>query len=214
MSKRSFKLAFFDMDGTVLKGRTVQYFAEHCSLPQITEVLTSDITPYEKSYRIASLLKGQDSRHLLSIFQTIPFQDGMDAIAKRLRDRGIITVLLTDSYQFLADDVRRRLRFDYAFANHLVVKNHIVTGKLIISNARLQSSADGRVYSICKSAFMDALCLFFDADPAQTIAIGDGPIDADMIKKAGLGIAFNAPQDVATVAAVQTDSLGTLLQYL
>jgi len=51
---------------------------------------------------------------------------------------------------------------------------------------------------------------------SQTVAVGDGANDLDMIAAAGLGIAFNAKQDVrdAADASVSVPYLDTVLYLL
>jgi phosphoserine phosphatase len=216
MSQESqFKLAFFDMDGTVLNGRTIFNIADYFGLSlSIEKILISTLEPYEKSIKIAKLLKGLNQQNLLRIFQSILLQPYIEILLKKLRSRQIITILLSDSYQFLANDLQKRLNIDYAFANELVVKDNIVTGQLIISNGRLQKSSDGKIYSFCKAAFVDALSIYFDAKPSEILAIGDSFIDMDMIKNAGLGVAYRAPHEVSEAAHLAIDDFRALLSYL
>ena len=48
----------------------------------------------------------------------------------------------------------------------------------------------------------------------QTIAIGDGIVDIGMINKAGIGIAFNATDEVKKYADVVSDELKIILEYI
>jgi phosphoserine phosphatase len=48
----------------------------------------------------------------------------------------------------------------------------------------------------------------------ETIAVGDGLIDTCMIKKAGLGIAFNAPKLVKKNADIITNDMSVILEHI
>ena len=81
-------------------------------------------------------------------------------------------------------------RSDFYRANRLEIENGVLTGRLI-----------GNV--IDKQAKADALREFADQHGVplfQTVAIGDGANDVDMIEEAGLGIAFHAKNVVRDIA--------------
>ena len=68
-----FKLIIFDMDGTLLDGRSICIFAEKKGFKgKLLHSLLSDKEPYEKSIEIAQFLKGTSSIELLEIFRKIP----------------------------------------------------------------------------------------------------------------------------------------------
>ena len=50
--------------------------------------------------------------------------------------------------------------------------------------------------------------------PAEVIAVGDGVVDIGMIKKAGLGIAYNASEQVQKNADIITNDLAVVLDYI
>jgi phosphoserine phosphatase len=135
-------------------------------------------------------------------------------ITQKLKEKQIITAIATDSYQFLADDLKKRLDFDYAFANNLIMDKEIVTGEVVLNNSQLIPCEDGRIYSICKEKKLEQLCENHKLSLDETLAIGDGIVDKGMIKKAGVGIAFRAPQEVHQYADRITTSLEVILEYL
>src|SRR5581483_7092818 len=74
------------------------------------------------------------------------------------------------------------LGLDFAVANELEVVDGVVTGELrgpIVDRA-------GKADALRKVADR------FGVQLAQTVAVGDGANDIDMLEAAGLGIAFNA----------------------
>ena len=133
-----FKLVIFDMDGTLLNGRTIFTFAEKKGFKNdLLKIINSDMISYKKTLKIAKFLKGINSSELLEIFREIPLQDHIKTVIKELKKKGIKTAIITNSYQFVADDLKERLDIDYAFANNLIIKNGIVTGKIMLNNTGL-----------------------------------------------------------------------------
>jgi len=213
---RKFKLAIFDMDGTLLRDKGIFVIAEKKGFKdKLISILRNDSKEfYERSLEVAKLLKGQNKKEFLEIFRTVPYQDNIKDIIRELREKNIKTAIATDSYQFLADDLKQRLDIDYAYANNLLTNNDIITGELEIQNKNLLKDFNGRIYSICKSNVLEQLCIDLGITVDEAIAVGDGRVDIGMIKKAGLGIAFNALDEVKSHADVVTNDLGIILRYI
>jgi len=211
-----FKLVLFDMDGTLLKGRAIFIFAEKKGFKEdLLRVINSNIQPYEKTIEIAKFLKDMDSRELLEIFRSIPLQEDVEKVVKKLKKKNVITAIATDGYQFVADDLRKRLGIDYAFANTLIMEKGIITGEVMLHNMGLTEDFIGHeVYSICKSCVLEQLCSEFDIPEDEAISVGDGMVDICMLERAGLGIAFNAPDIVQKHADVVTDNMKVILKYI
>ena len=211
-----FKLAVFDMDGTLLKDKGIFVIAEKKGFKdELIRILRNDnMEFYLRSIEVAKLLKGHNKKEFLDIFRTVPFQDNIEDIIKRLKEKNIKTAIATDSYLFLADDLKQRLNIDYAFANNLLTNNGIITGELEINNKNLIKEFNGRIYSICKSYILEQLCMNLVISVNEAIAVGDGRVDIGMIKKAGLGIAFNALDEVKSHADIVTNDLNIILKYI
>jgi glucosyl-3-phosphoglycerate synthase len=212
--KPRYKLILFDMDGTLLAGKTIHLFAESLGFnDQLNQILESNIKSYKKIIQIAGFFKGCHRNELLSMFREIPLQNHVLDIATYLRKQNIITAIATASYQFLADDLQQRLQFNYAFGNNLLFDHDVATGELVIHNHKLYNH-NGKIYSICKSKILEDLCTQHHLRLTETIAIGDGSNDIDMIKEAGLGIAFNAPVEVQEHADLIITDFKEMLKYL
>lgn len=212
-----FKLVLFDMDGTLLKKRTIFVFAEKKGFMDDLRSLiyNNDIEFYEKSIEIAKWLKGIECKELLEIFRNMPLQEHVENVVKELKKRGIKTAIVTDSYQFVADELKERIDMDCAFANNLIIDKGIVTGELIIHNKELTEESIGHnIYSICKSCILEQLCKKFDITADEVIAVGDGRVDICMLKKAGLGVAFNAPEEVQKHADISISDMSMILNYI
>ena len=178
-------------------------------------IYNTDMEFYKKSIEIAKSLKGLESKGLLEIFRNMSLQENVVNVIQELKKKGMKTAIATDSYQFVADDLKERLGMDYAFANSLIIDEGIVNGKLIIHNKDLEEdfAIDG-IYSICKSCVLEKLCEELNITTDEVIAVGDGRVDICMLKKAGLGVAFNASEEVQRHADVCIDDIGALLKYI
>lgn len=215
IKSRKYKLVMFDMDGTLIDGRSIFVFSEKKGFKdKLLCSLQSDKEPYEKSIEIAQFLHGTSSIELLEIFRKIPLHNNVEKVAQKLREKNVKTAVVTDSYQFIADDLKKRLHFDYAFANNLIIEQGIVTGKININNSDLKRCETGVIYSICKGLVLDQLYTMLNITPAEVIAVGDGVVDIGMIKKAGLGIAYNASEQVQKNADIITNDLAVVLDYI
>ena len=80
MSK--FKLVIFDMDGTLIAGRTVFVFAENKGFKdELLRIINGNKELHKKSIEIAKLLKGMNARELLKIFRNIPLQKHVENLS-------------------------------------------------------------------------------------------------------------------------------------
>jgi len=212
-----FKLVMFDMDGTLLKEKGIFVIAEKKGFKKDLVRLITDNSKefYKRSIEIAKLQKGFDKKDYLEIFRTVPIQNHAKEVIDELKNKKIKTAIVTDSYQFLVDDLKKRLETDYAFGNDLLTNGDVITGELVMQNKNLaREYYTDSIYSICKSGLLDQLCKELGITEEQVIAVGDGRIDIGMIKKAGLGIAINALEEVQKNADIITDDLSTILKYI
>ena len=212
-----FKLVMFDMDGTLIQGRGIFIIAEKKGFKEalIKKIRDDSIDFYQRSIDIAKLSKGLNKRDLLEIFKTIKLHENVENVITEIKKHGIKTAIATDSYKLLADNLKDRLEIDYVFANNLITNDDIITGELEIHNKDLtEDFFSGKIYSICKSCALEQLCEELRIPLKQSIAVGDGRVDIGMIKKAGLGVAFNAPDEVQKHADIITNDLRVILEYI
>jgi len=213
----NYKLVMFDMDGTLLRDKGIFVIAKKKGfLDDLIRLLRNGNQEYYKrSIEVAKLSKGYSCYEYLEIFRNLPLQKNAKKVIKELRKKGVSTAIATDSYQFLADDLKNRLGTDYAFGNNLIINDGIITGELEIQNKVLKKDFNSsKIYSICKSCVLEQLCKELRIPVKKAIAVGDGIVDKGMIQKAGIGIAFNASDEVKEIAKVVTNDLMKILDYI
>jgi phosphoserine phosphatase len=209
------KLVIFEMDGILLNGKTIEILADKKGFSnELQAILESEKQPHEKSVELASKLNGMKINEALNIFKQIPLQDQAEAVIQSLRGRRIKIALITDSYQRFANILKKRLNLDFAFGNRLIIKNQLITEKLLIQNLVLKPSDDGKIYSINKRDILEFLCMILDITEENVIVVGNQPIDIDILECAGLGIAFQAPIDVQRHADLSANDLRVILDYI
>lgn len=214
--KSVYKLVIFDLDETLIKGRTIHVVGEKKGfLASVLKLEACQMVSYKKNIEIAKLLRNMSSAELLDIFQSIPLQDHAQQVMQTLKKKRVCTAIVTNTYQFLADDLKNRLGMDYAVGNILMIKNGVITGELIVNNTHLQEMFDGcKIHPICKRSIVDEFCQKLKIQSSEVIAVGDGKIDICMLENAGLGVAFNASKEVQEHADISTSDLRIILQYV
>jgi glucosyl-3-phosphoglycerate synthase len=211
-----YRIALFDMDGTLLDGRKIFHFAEKKGFQrQLYDLLTSDDQPYQKSLKIARLLSGFSQIELLNLFREIPLRQHVIEVICEFKKRDMIVAIATDSCDVIAQDLQKKLNIDHVYANTLIINEGIVTGDLLIHNKeKVIDKVTNRIHSICKSCVVDVLAEKYGVSFEDIIAVGDGLVDCGMLRKVGLGVAIHAPREVQECADVSIDDFRTIISHL
>ena len=212
----NYKLIAFDMDDTLLSGRTIYVIADRKGFrDEVDRIISMEIPNYKKTMEIAKLLEGMSVEEFLEIFRSIPLNDNVPEVFDEIRKKKIKTAIISNSYDIAAKDLANRLKIDFVIANELVVKDGIITGVVIPHNKNpVDKIGDCRSYSVCKSEALEEICRKLNIDPSEAIAIGDGSIDRFMLSTAGLGIAYRPKANLEDYADVVIDDMIELLRFL
>ena len=211
-----YKLILFDMDDTLIAGRTIYEVADRKGFrKEVDEIISMNITNYEKTILIARLLKGMKVEEFLKIFRAIPLNPYVDEVVEKLKRKGLKMGIISNSYDIAVDDLKKRLGMDFGISNKLVVKEGIITGEVIPHNKNpSQDIDDCRSFSVCKRDALLQVCKDLGIRPDETIAVGDGNVDRFMLEVAGLGIAYGKNSYLSNFADISINDMREILKYI
>ncbi|MDZ7698326.1 MAG: phosphoserine phosphatase SerB [Deltaproteobacteria bacterium] len=198
--RKNKRLLFFDMDSTLVDMEVIDEMAREAGalreVARITERAMQGDFDFEESLRQrVAFLKGLSLKALSRIRDRMTLSEGVEELVTTLKWLGFKLGIVTGGFDFFAQHIKERLGFDFAFANHLDMKEGMLTGR--ISGPVMDAAAKARTVNqvSCDEGIL----------PDQIVVVGDGANDALMLGQAGLGIAYNAKRALDRVA---TGSLG------
>ena len=183
------RLIVFDMDSTIVDGEVIDEMAEAAGAgKEVAEItrrgMNGEIDFKESLKERVRLLKGLSVEDLERLRNNMKLMPGSAELLHTLKEMGFKLALISGGFTFFTDELKQRLGFDYAYANELVIQNGKVTGEV-----------RGRIIdSEGKAQILEELMKKENIPREEVVAVGDGANDRVMLKKAGLGIAFNAKE--------------------
>ena len=205
------------MDGTLLDGRVIYVVGQKFGFKsEIEEIATSFKVPYERSQRVAKLLKGLTVSEFTGVVKAIPLMKGAVEAVKQLKNRDYKVGIISDSYTLATEIVARKLEMDFHVANRLEVKNGVFTGRLKMPLGWKKIGCDCR-QSVCKRYHLVSKAKKYRVDMVNTVAVGDSSSDRCMLETAGVGILFNPTEDISVKKidyTVQRKDLRLVLKLL
>ena len=153
-----------------------------------------------------ALLAGLDAKVIDDVRAQIQLTPGARTLVRTLKRLHHKVGIVSGGFTEVITPIAQDLGIDFIAANHLEILDGRLTGKVqgpIIDRAG-------------KATALREFARQADVAVEDTVAIGDGANDLDMIAQAGLGIAFNAKQIVRESAdtAVTTPYLDSVLYLL
>ena len=204
------KLVIADMDSTIIEQECIDEIADVKGLKEKVAAITEAAMEGELDFNQAliarvNLLDGIKKSDLQTIYdERITPSPEADILIKALNNIGVYTALVSGGFTFFTDQIKTKLGFDFAHANTLGFDQHdqltgVVLGDIVNASTKKQT-----LLTLCQQQGITA---------QQAWAIGDGANDLEMIKAAGLGIAYKAKQKTRDEAdtAVQFAGLKSLL---
>ena len=195
LARRAKRLVVIDMDSTLIRDEVIDLLAEEAGVGEAVQRITDETMAGDRDFsdslrRRVAMLAGLDEAKLMAVAQRITLTPGARTFARTLRRLGYKTAIVSGGFDIFAERVRAELGIDAAFANHLVIRDGKVSGEL--SGAVIDGPAKARLLG--EIAAEEGIPM------EQTVAVGDGSNDLDMLSCAGLGIAFNAKPIVDAAA--------------
>ena len=205
------RLVQLDVDSTFIQQEAIELLAAKANvLAQVSAITESAMRgelDFEQSLRArVLLLKGLPESVIVQVQKEISLTDGAEELVSTLHAKGHSVALVSGGFIDIIAPMIQNLSIKYYKANKLEIFDGVLTGGLI-----------GPI--IDRSAKAVALKEFATTSGVaieNTVAIGDGANDLDMMAAAGLSIAFNAKPVVVEAAdlAINEPSLRSVIDLI
>jgi HAD superfamily phosphoserine phosphatase-like hydrolase len=203
------KIAFLDMDGTLIKKRFIFEFSKARNFAsELEKISLSSMESYAKTNMIASLLKGASNNEIMAQARRMELSPGAANLVRKLKKAGYSTVILTDSYESVALNIAERVGAGMVIANRLAHDNGICTGDVTINPLFFPFGPSCARHAICKLNVAMRFCSAHDVRFENTLAVGDSENDACLLRFANKSFAYRpASQLVARASKAVVDDL-------
>ena len=210
-ARRSKRLIVLDVDSTLVRGEVIDELAARAGraaeVARITAAAMNGELDFEQSLRArVAVLAGLPVSVLDEVREHLVLTPGARTLIRTLQRLGFRCGIVSGGFTQITDPLAESLGLDFAAANTLEVADGRLTGGLV---GEVVDRA-GKARALARFAAEHGIPL------EQTVAVGDGANDLDMLAAAGLGIAFNAKPVVreAAAAAISVPFLDAVLFLL
>lgn len=195
------KLLVADMDSTMIEQECIDELAAALDLkPQVAEIteraMRGELDFGQALDTRVALLKGLERSKIEEIRrEAVTLMPGGRALVQTMKAYGAYASLVSGGFTFFADYFAKRIGFDEAIANVLEFDGDRLTGtvtKPIVD----KNTKKNRLMALAAERGLEL---------SQTMAVGDGANDLDMIGVAGFGVAIHAKPVVAEAAGLRID---------
>jgi phosphoserine phosphatase len=211
LRRRAKRLVVIDVDSTLIRDEAIDVLATRAGVGEqvraITERTMAGELDFAESLRSrVALLAGLSLGEVEAVRDGLTLTPGARTFVRTLRRLGFHVGMVSGSFTILTDRFITELGLEFAAANELEIIDGVVTGRVL-----------GEI--VDRAGKADALRRFaekYGVPMSQTVAVGDGANDIDMLEAAGLGIAFNAKAALRAAAdtSVNLPYLDTVLFVL
>lgn len=205
------RLVQLDVDSTFIQQEAIELLAAKAGvLDQVSAITESAMRgelDFEQSLRArVLLLKGLPESVIAEVQAEIALTDGAQDLVNTLHAKGHSVALVSGGFIDIIGPMINALCIKYYKANKLEIIDGVLTGKVtgpIIDRA-------------AKAVALHEFATASVVDIKNTVAIGDGANDLDMMAAAGLSIAFNAKPVVVEAAdlAINEPSLRSVIDLI
>ena len=205
------RLVQLDVDSTFIQQEAIELLAAKAGVLEQVSVITASAMrgelDFEQSLRArVALLKGLPASVIAEVQMEISLTDGAQNLVETLHDNGHSVSLVSGGFIDIIEPMIKTMAIKYYKANKLEILEGVLTGGLIGPVVDRAAKAEAlREFAVASAVSMD-----------NTVAIGDGANDLDMMAVAGLSIAFNAKPVVVEAAdlAINEPSLRSVISLI
>ena len=205
------RLVQLDVDSTFIKQEAIELLAAKAGvLDQVSAITESAMRgelDFEQSLRTrVGLLKGLPESAITEVQNEIRLTDGAHDLVNTLHAKGHSVALVSGGFINIIKPLIESLSIKHYKANTLEIVSGVLTGELV--GPIIDRAAKG-------AALLD-FAKVCGVEIKNTVAIGDGANDLDMMGLAGLSIAFNAKPIVVQAAdfAINEPSLSSVVELI
>jgi phosphoserine phosphatase len=194
------RLLIADMDSTIVTGETLDELADFAGLKDRIAAITARAMNGELDFKTAlrervAMLKGLPLDALERTWQRVRLTPGARDLVATMRAHGAYTAMVSGGFSFFTGRVAALCGFDLHRSNTLLDDGTTLTGQV----------AEPILDRDTKLATLTGLATERGLELSATLAVGDGANDLDMLRAAGLGVAFRAKPIVAAEARARVD---------
>jgi phosphoserine phosphatase len=209
--RRNKRLIVMDADMTFLQCEVIDELGRLAGvgdkMAEITRKVMHGDMDFTEGLRVrVGLLKGLPVEELEKFSEILPLTSGAEDLVNILQRLGYKVAIVSGGFQFFIDRIKKKYGLDYGFANQLQIVDGKLTGEL-----------EGEIIDgAAKEKILVDLVKREGFSLNQTVAVGDGANDIQMLARAGLGIAFNAKPIVQkhAQASINISNLELILYFL
>ncbi|CAB4605640.1 unannotated protein [freshwater metagenome] len=205
------KLVVMDVDSTLIQQEVIDLLAQKAGaqdqVKEITEAAMRGELDFAESLKArVALLAGLPESVIAEVQSEISLTPGARTLVKTLHQLGHSVAVVSGGFTAVIEPLIKELGISHYRANTLEIVDGKLTGKVL----------EPIIDRAAKATALQDFAKIEGVQLEQTIAIGDGANDLDMISIAGLGIAFNAKPAVKAAAdsSVSAPYLDSVLYLL
>lgn len=211
LRRRAKRLVVLDVDSTLIRDEAIDVLADRAGVSDQVVGITARAMAGELDFadslraRVA-LLAGLPESEVHAVRDSLRLTPGARTFVRTLQRLGYQVGVVSGGFTVFTDRFVDELGLDFAAANELEIVDGVVTGKV-----------PGQIIDRPgKAEALERFATQFKVPLSQTVAVGDGANDIDMLEAAGLGIAFNAKSALRAAAdtSVNLPFLDTVLFVL
>lgn len=195
------KLLVADMDSTIIGCECLDEIADMMDVKPQVSAITERAMRGEIEFAPAlrervALLKGLPVHRLARVYgERVRLNPGARKLVATMKANGARAILVSGGFTYFTSRVAVDAGFDSDRANILLDDGGRLTGEV----------AEPILGREAKLTALEETVAEMGIDFADTLAVGDGANDLDMIGRAGLGVAYHAKPVVAAMAGARID---------